>query len=91
MKKIIIICVLFFCKDIFATTNYTINKKYDDNIFYDIVLYQNQVYFSSNKGVYVIDSSNANLIMHDETTKGTINSNLTKIVCKIHWDNYFYY
>ena len=78
MKKIIIICVLFFCKDIFATTNYTINKKYDDNIFYDIVLYQNQVYFSSNKGVYVIDPSNANLIMHDETTKGTINSNLTK-------------
>ncbi len=78
MKKIIIIFVLFFCNYSFATTNYTINKKYDDNIFYDIVLYQNQVYISSNKGVYVIDPLNGNLILFDETVKGTINSDLTK-------------
>ena len=84
MKKIIIICVLFFCNYSFATTNYTIHKKYDDNIFYDIVLYKNQVYISSNKGVYVIDLSNANLIMHDETIKGTINSNLTKQIRPSH-------
>ena len=78
MKKIIIMCFLFFCKYSFASSNYTIKHIYDDAIFYDIVLYENHIYVSSNEGLYTIDSFNGNMIMYDETIEGRINSNLTK-------------
>lgn len=78
MKKIIIFYLLFFCKYSFGNSNFIIKKIHADKIYYNVVLHQNEVYISSNYGVYVIDSFNGKLIMYDESVKGKINSNLSK-------------
>ena len=78
MKKIIIFCLLFFCKYSFGDSNFVIQKIHTDNIYYNVVIYENEVYVSSNHGIFLIDSSSGKLVMHDKSVEGIINSDLSK-------------
>lgn len=78
IKKNLFFCFLFFCKFTFGNSNFTIKKIHTDHIYYNVVLYENEIYVSSNDGIYKIDYYSSELIIHDESVRGTINSNLSK-------------
>lgn len=78
MKKIIIFCLLFFCKYSFGDSNFVIQKIHTDNIYYNVVIYENEAYVSSNHGIFLIDSLSGKLVMHDESVNGIINPDLSK-------------
>jgi hypothetical protein len=51
----------------------------DDKIYYNFISYENEIFVSSNKGVYKIDiSKNDFLELYDETIIGPIKSDFTK-------------
>jgi len=53
---------------------FTIQKIYDDKVFYNFVTYQNELYISSNNGIYKINSSGDDLTLFDGSIIGPINS-----------------
>ena len=53
---------------------FTIQKIYDDKVFYNFVTYQNELYISSNSGIYKINSSGDDLTLFDGSIIGPINS-----------------
>ena len=55
-------------------SDFTIKKIYDDKIFYNFVSYENELYISSNKGIYKINSNDDDLVLFDNTIFGPINT-----------------
>ena len=53
--------------------NFVIKKIYEDKVFYNFVAYENDLYVSSNQGVFKI-SSVGDLTLFDESIVGPINS-----------------
>ena len=78
MKKIIIFYFLFFCKYSFGNSDFIIKKIHTNKIYYNVVLHENNIYVSSNEGIYIVDAFSNELRMHDESTRGIINSDLSK-------------
>jgi|TARA_B110000879_G_scaffold83983_1_gene116326 hypothetical protein len=78
MKRIIIFCFLFFCKYSFGDSNFVIQKIHTDNIYYNVIIHENNAYVSSNNGIFFIDTLSGKLVMHDESVKGAINPDLLK-------------
>ena len=58
----------------YSNNNFTIHKIYDDEIFYNFVSYENELYISSSNGIYKIDESGDNLILFDASIPGPINT-----------------
>ena len=61
IKYIIGFIVLFsntLVSNNFSNNNFTIHKIYDDEIFYNFVSYENELYISSSNGIYKIDVFN---------------------------------
>ena len=56
MKRIIIFCFLFFCKYSFGDSNFVIQKIHTDNIYYNVIIHENNAYVSSNNGIFFIDT-----------------------------------
>ena len=54
--------------------DFTIKKIYDDKIFYNFVSYENELYISSNKGIFKINPSGEGLAIYDKSITGPINS-----------------
>ena len=70
--KYILLSLLF-------NNTYTIDKIYEGKIFYNFVLYEDELYVSSNNGIYKIDSSNNNsLLIFDKNIIGPIKSDFSK-------------
>ena len=53
---------------------FVIKKIYDDKVFYNFVAYENDLYVSSNKGIFIVNSSDDNLNLFDASITGPINS-----------------
>ena len=71
--KYILLSLLFF------NNTYTIDKIYEGKIFFNFVLYEDELYVSSNNGIYKIDYSNNNtLLIYDKNIIGPIKSNFSK-------------
>lgn len=74
---------MIFLKLIFVLFNinndiYTIEKIYDNHIFYNFIVYDDNLYVGSNNGIYEIDILNSNkLLLFDEDVKGPINSDFS--------------
>ena len=54
--------------------NYSLNKIYPDNIYYNVLLIEGQIYVGSNRGVYTIDNITDELAIIDNSIAGPINS-----------------
>lgn len=54
--------------------DFIIKKIYDDKVFYNFVAYENDLYVSSNKGIFIVNSSEDNLNLFDASITGPINS-----------------
>ena len=54
--------------------DFTIKRIYDDKIFYNFVSYENELYISSNKGVFKVNPSAEDLTIYDKSITGPINS-----------------
>ena len=54
--------------------DFTIKRIYDDKIFYNFVTYENELYISSNKGVFKVNPSAEDLTIYDKSITGPINS-----------------
>ena len=54
--------------------NFSINKIYDDKIFYNFVSYENELFVSSSNGIHKINESGDDLILFDKSISGPINS-----------------
>ena len=70
IKYIIGFIVLFsstLVSNNFSNNNFTIHKIYDDEIFYNFVSYENELYISSSNGIYKIDVSGDHLILFNAT------------------------
>lgn len=83
MKKIIFFYLLFLCKASLGNTtaevsSFDIKKIHAEKIFYNVILFENDIYVGTNKGVFVLNSIDSSLILFNEAIKGTINSNLSK-------------
>ena len=64
---------------IFFNNTYTIDRLYEGKIFYNFVLYEDELYVSSNYGTYKIDSSNNNsLLIYNKDVIGPIKSDFSK-------------
>ena len=77
IKYIIGFIVLFsntLVSNNYSNNNFTIHKIYDDEIFYNFVSYENELYISSSNGIYKIDESGDNLILFDASIPGPINT-----------------
>ena len=57
-----IIKYILFSFIFFTNSTYTIDKVYEGKIFYNFVQYEDELYVSSNKGVFKIESSNNNSV-----------------------------
>jgi len=58
---------------------FTIQKIHDDKIFYNFIFYDNELYVSSNKGIYKVNSSeDKNFISFYEAISGPIKSDFSK-------------
>jgi len=67
--------IFLFLSFITSLTNeFTIKKIYDDKIFYNFVTYENELYVSSNKGIYKFNSNDDDLVLFDKTIFGPINT-----------------
>ena len=53
--------------------NFVIKKIHDDKVFYNFVSYENELYVSSNKGIFEINSV-GDLALFDQSITGPINS-----------------
>lgn len=56
------------------TNGFIIKKIYDDKVFYNFVAYDNDLYVSSNKGIFIVNSAEDNLTLFDASITGPINS-----------------
>ena len=77
IKYIIGFIVLFsntLVSNNYSNNNFTIHKIYDDEIFYNFVSYENELYISSSNGIYKIDESGDHLILFDASIPGPINT-----------------
>ena len=64
---------------LFFNNTYTIDKLYEGKIFYNFVLYEDELYVSSNSGIYKIDSSNDNsLLIYNKDVIGPVKSDFSK-------------
>ena len=64
---------------LFFNNTYTIDKLYEGKIFYNFVLYEDELYVSSNSGIYKIDSSNNNsLLIYNKDVIGPVKSDFSK-------------
>jgi len=54
--------------------DFIIKKIYDDKVFYNFVAYENDLYVSSNKGIFIINSTDDKLNLFDASITGPINS-----------------
>ena len=71
----LMVYIFFFLTIITSLTNeFTIKKIYDDKIFYNFVTYENELYVSSNKGIYKFNSNDDDLVLFDKTIFGPINT-----------------
>ena len=57
----------------FSNNNFVIKKIYEDKVFYNFVSYENELFVSSNKGVFKINSVE-DLTLFNESIVGPINS-----------------
>ena len=74
-----IIKYILFSFIFFTNNTYTIDKVYEGKIFYNFVLYEDELYVSSNKGVFKIESSNNNsLLIFKKDVIGPIKTNFSK-------------
>ena len=60
-----------------SNNNFVIKKIYDDKVFYNFVTYENELYVSSNKGVFKINSV-GDLALFNKSIVGPINSIVEK-------------
>ena len=52
---------------------------HDQDIFYNFIFYQNELYLGSNKGIYKIDQiGSTDMTLYDQSVMGRINSDLTR-------------
>ena len=64
---------------LFFNNTYTIDKLYEGKIFYNFVLYEDELYVGSNSGIYKIDSSNNNsLLIYNKDVIGPVKSDFSK-------------
>ncbi len=64
-----------------ANTSFVLEEIHDQDIFYNFIYYQNELYVGSNKGVYLIDPSGSReMILYDQSVVGPINSALSQSV-----------
>ena len=62
-----------------ANTSFVLEEIRDQDIFYNFIYYQNELYVGSNKGVYLIDPSGSReMILYDQSVVGPINSVLSQ-------------
>ena len=74
-----IIKYILFSFIFFTNNTYTIDKVYEGKIFYNFVQYEDELYVSSNKGVFKIESSNNNsLLIFKKDIIGPIKTNFSK-------------
>jgi hypothetical protein len=74
-----IIKYILFSFIFFTTNTYTIDKVYEGKIFYNFVLYEDELYVSSNKGVFKIESYNNNsLLIFNKDVTGPVKTDFTK-------------
>ena len=58
---------------------FTIHKIYEEKIFYNFVTYENELYVSSNNGIYKLNSlQDNNLIHYNKSISGPIKSDFSK-------------
>ena len=80
----------FLCGAFFAqgALDYNYQLVYVDHekIYYSIIQNDGDLYFGTNKGVYVIDD-NLKLVEHDQSVKGAIDINLASDDIKIKFKN----
>jgi len=67
IKYILVFTMLF-------NIGYTFQKIHDNKIFYNFVTYENELYVSSNSGIYKINSTGDDLTLFDASIAGPINS-----------------
>ena len=74
---------------LFFNNTYTIDKLYEGKIFYNFVLYEDELYVSSNSGIYKFDSSNKNsLLIYNKDVTGPIKSDFSKNeIYKVQFDS----
>ena len=71
----LMVYIFLFLSIITSLTNeFTIKKIYDDKIFYNFVTYENELYVSSNKGIYKFNSNDDDLVLFDKSIFGPINT-----------------
>lgn len=64
---------------IFFNNTYTIDRIYEGKIFYNFVMYEDELYVSSNNGVFKIDSSSNNsLLVYDKNIIGPVKSDFSE-------------
>ena len=74
-----IIKYILFSFIFFTNNTYTIDKVYEGKIFYNFVQYEDELYVSSNRGVFKIESSNNNsLLIFKKDIIGPIKTNFSK-------------
>ena len=74
-----IIKYILFSFIFFTNNTYTIDKVYEGKIFYNFVQYEDELYVSSNKGVFKIESSNNNsLLIFNKDVTGPVKTDFTK-------------
>ena len=74
-----IIKYILFSFIFFTNNTYTIDKVYEGKIFYNFVQYEDELYVSSNKGVFKVESSNNNsLLIFKKDIIGPIKTNFSK-------------
>ncbi|MDE0986787.1 MAG: hypothetical protein OSA02_04580, partial [Schleiferiaceae bacterium] len=62
-----------------VNSSFVLEEIRDQDIFYNFIFYQNELYVGSNKGVYLIDPSGSReMILYDQSVVGPINSGLTR-------------
>ena len=74
MKKIIFFYLLFLCKASLGNTtaevsSFDIKKIHAEKIFYNVILFENDIYVGTNKGVFVLNSIDSSLILFNEAIK----------------------
>ena len=62
-----------------SNNNFVIKKIHDDKVFYNFVTYENELYVSSNKGIFKINSV-GDLALFNKSIVGPINSIIQKTI-----------
>lgn len=82
--KVLTVSLLLFPYSLYSLVdpNYEIDKIYNEKIFYNVFSLNNEVYISSNDGIYNIKSGNV-LEMYDSSVKGPIDNSFAKTKLEI--------